>query len=308
MTPPPPAPAVPLNYPHILLGGALMGVANIIPGVSGGTMILALGLYERFVSSVAAVTRLRPDAGAWVFLGVLLAGNVMGLFGALIPITWGLENHHHIMYALFIGLTLGGVPIVLAEMGRMGAAGIAGTVAGIAVMLAVAYALSEFPVPQNFATFLVAGAVASAAMVLPGISGSYLLLIVGMYGPITRAMKDFFRALASMDLATAFGLGWSILLPVGLGVLIGIAGLTNGLQRLLVVAREATLGVLLGLLLGSVVGLYPFGQLVEKGEVIAEAHPITPVNIVLVLVALAAGFVATQLIGRLGGEPGHAKA
>jgi putative membrane protein len=288
------------------IGGALMGIANIIPGVSGGTMVLAMGLYEDFIQAVADVTRLRRHAPSWVFLGVLLVAAVLGIVAALVPITWGLENHHHLMYALFIGLTLGGVPIVLKELGKVEPAAIAGAVAGLVAMLLVTFALREGgSLPQNFLTYVVAGTIASAAMVLPGISGSYLLLVMGLYLPITRAIKEFARAGAALDFGTAFTLGWTVILPVGLGVLLGIAGLTNGLKALLERARAATLGVLLGLLVGSVAGLYPFGPLVEKGEVIVAAHPITAVNVVLVVVLLVAGLGATQAIGRLGGSKGH---
>ena len=285
------------------LGGALMGVANIIPGVSGGTMILALGLYERFVESVTDVTRLKRNMGSWIFLGILLVGAVVGIGGALIPITWGLENHHHVMYALFIGLTLGGVPIVVKEMKQFGSApAIVGTVVGLAAMLAVLFLLTNVSLPDNFITYIIAGTIASAAMVLPGISGSYLLLILGLYLPVTTAIKDFIKAGASLDFATVFSLGVATILPIGIGVLLGIAGLTNALKALLHKFHDATLGVLLGLLLGSVAGLYPFKALEEKGELIAAAHPATPMNIVLVVVALAIGFALTQAIGRLGGE------
>ena len=276
------------------IGGALMGIANIIPGVSGGTMVLAMGLYEDFIQAVADVTRLRRHAPSWIFLGVLLAGAVLGIVAALVPITWGLENHYHLMYALFIGLTLGGVPIVLKELGKVEPAAIAGAIAGLVAMLLVTFALREGgSQPQNILTYMIAGPNPSAALVL------------GRYLPLTRSITEFVKSGAALDFGTAFTRGWSVILPVGLGVLLGIAGLTNGLKALLERARAATLGVLLGLLVGSVAGLYPFGPLREKGVVIAEAHPLTVLNVVLVVVLVVAGFAATQAIGQLGGGKGH---
>lgn len=300
--PPRPERAVPANLVRTAIGGALMGIANIIPGVSGGTMILALGLYERFVEAVADATRLRREPLSWLFLGVLAAGAVLGIALALVPITWGLHNHHHAMYGLFIGLTLGGVPIVLKEIRRFDAGVAIGAAAGVAAMVFVFVALQEHSLPVNFATYIIAGTIASAAMVLPGISGSYLLLVLGLYLPLTTAIKDFLRAGASMDFGTVAGLGVAVMLPIGIGVLLGIAGLMNLLKELLRRRHDPTMGVLLGLLVGSVIGLWPFGALVEKGEVIAEAHAMTAGNVLLVAVLLAAGFALTQLIGRIGGR------
>lgn len=287
------------------IGGALMGIANIIPGVSGGTMILAVGLYEKFVNSVADFTRFKWSLELFVFLAVFGVGAFVGVGGSVFPIKWGLEHHHHVMYALFIGLTLGGVPLLLRQIRPLRPSSIFGIVAGFAVMVAIPFA-NPTNLPHNWITFAVAGFIASAAMVLPGISGSYLLLIVGLYAPFTGAIKDFLSALPKGDFATAWQLSVTILVPIGIGVIAGIAGLTNALKALLRRYHHPTIGVLTGLLLGSVVGLYPFGALKEKGEEIAAAHPVTVGNVILVLAAVAIGFAATVAITRLGGDESSA--
>jgi putative membrane protein len=285
-----------------LIGGALMGIANIIPGVSGGTMVLALGLYERFVESVADVTRLRFRLPSLLFLGLLGGAAVVAIGLMAGPIVAGLERAHHLMYGLFIGLTLGGVPLLWRQLRPLDAASIGGTIAGLLVMIAIAFFLREVAIPQNWIVFVLAGVIASAAMVLPGISGSYLLLIFGLYLPISKGIKDFVAALRAVDIGGAWTIGFTVLLPVGIGVLVGVAALTNALKALLARYHSATIGVLLGLLLGSVIGIYPFQELREKGEMIAAAPPMTAANVVLVMVALVVGLGITLGVSRLGNE------
>lgn len=306
----PGAPALvltPMTLVRIVVGGVMMGVANIIPGVSGGTMILAMGLYEWFVQGIADVTRFRFRFNSLVFLALLGVSAVAALFLAVEPINYGLTHFQHVMFALFIGLTLGGVPMLWVELRPIKPVALIGVVIGVVVMIGTTMALARFEVPVNFFFLLVGGIVGSAAMVLPGISGSYLLLALGLYFPITDALSAFKDALAAADMAAAFQIGLGVLLPVGLGVVIGIAGLSNLLKLLLQKAHGFTLGSLLGLLLGSVVFLYPFKAPGNKDPFEAAA-PMTPANIALVIVALLIGFAVTYGVSKLGGEEGGKKA
>jgi putative membrane protein len=291
----------PAGIARILSAGVLMGIANIIPGVSGGTMILALGLYNRFVESVADITRLRFRFASILFLVLLFGASLVAIGALSYPMTWALENIHHVMFALFIGLTLGGVPVLWREINGISTGVVVGTLAGFGLMAGLA-AAQGMALPQSWIVYFAAGIIASSAMVLPGISGSYLLLLFGLYYPITGAIKNFISALKDADVSTLFSIGGGILLPVGLGVIVGIGGLTNALKWLLENKKEPTMGVLLGLLLGSVLGLYPFKPLMEKGEVIAAAHAASPMNILLVVVAALAGFAVTVALARIGGH------
>jgi putative membrane protein len=286
---------------RVLAGGALMGIANIIPGLSGGTMILAMGLYERFVGSVAEVTRLRLRPASFLFLGLLGLSGVVAIFAMVGPINWGPTYHQHIMFALFIGLTLGGVPLIWRGMQPINAAGMAGAAAGLLVMVLTSFALSELDLPANFAFLFFGGLIGAAAMVLPGISGSYLLLALGLYFPVTQGLEQFKAALKAIDAAAAWEPTVEVLLPVGLGVAAGIAGLSNLLKAALERFHSPTMGVLLGLLLGSVFFLYPFREPGHK-DPFAAAAPLTPANVILVLACVAAGFTLTYFISRLGGE------
>lgn len=233
------------------IGGVLMGVANLIPGVSGGTMILAMGLYEEFIDSVADVTALRLSARRIVFLGVLgtcAAGAVVVLSSVILYLLFAYSS---LMFALFIGLTLGGTPTLLKMIGRITGPVVMATVAGIAVMVLIALAGRGAEVPRNTGMDLVSGVVGSTTMVLPGISGSYMLLVLNQYDRVIGAVDD----LRQQDWAALW-----VVVPVGIGAVVGIVGLSNLLKFLLHRYEKVTLGFLLGMLLGSVLGLWPFGR------------------------------------------------
>lgn len=234
-----------------VIGGALMGIANLIPGVSGGTMILAIGLYEEFIEAVAGLTALRWSAGRILFLVLLFAGAGVAIVGLSSVILFLLFRYSALMYALFIGLTLGGAPLLWKMMRRPSAGSMVAVLAGIGLMAVVAMASKGGKLPRSTSMDVVSGVVGSTTMVLPGISGSYMLLVLDQYDRVIGAVSDLkdrnFKSLR-------------ILIPVGIGAVVGIVGLSNLLKLLLKRFEKVTLGFLLGMLLGSVLGLWPFGR------------------------------------------------
>jgi putative membrane protein len=178
---------------------------------------------------------------------------------------------------------------------------------------------------RNLALLFVAGVAASSAMILPGVSGGYLLLLLGQYEPILGTIDQLKRGLlgeAGPDLALVFD-AMVLVVPLGLGVVAGVVGVSNLLRWLLHHYEKATLGALLGLLLGAVVGLWPYqegrppepGALVKGSTVTAEnQHLFDPDDWPLVrfepspgqvagsLALVGAGLAATALLGRLGGD------
>lgn len=303
-----------------------MGLANLVPGISGGTMLLAAGIYPRFISAVAEVTRFK-----FRFRSLLLLGCVIGAAGLGILVLAGVMkdlvvDYRWVMYSLFIGLTLGGIPVVwkLAKPGSRGLV-IAAVIAflamvGLAVLQANGYVGSG---RANFIMFLVAGLAGASAMILPGISGGYLLLLLGQYVPVLSGIDQFKEALKSRDFTAALDPAMSILLPVAIGVVAGVVIVGNLLQWLLRRYPKATLGALLGLLIGSTVGLFPFQQGVApqigdviKGQMVTaesvdeidkEDWPTkyfqpesTQIGGSLLLIAI--GFGLTMGIAKIGGE------
>ena len=264
------------------VGGVLMGLANLVPGISGGTMLLAAGVYPNFIQGVAEVTTLKFRTPSLVVLAgvvsaagmaiLLLAGTVKGL----------VVDHRWIMYSLFIGLTLGGVPIVKRLIGELDPRSIGGAVVGFIGMALLALAQAKGVASAggdeaSFPLFFLAGVAGASAMILPGVSGGYLLLVMGMYVPILSGIDAFKEALKARDVAALIDPTLGVVLPVGVGVVVGIVVVSNVLKVLLARFEKVTLGVLLGLLLGAVVGLWPFQHGVEpalgdivKGRVVTE--------------------------------------
>jgi len=239
--------------------GVLMGVANLIPGVSGGTMILAMGLYQEFIDSVADVTALRFSRRRILFLGIVggcATGAILGLAGAILYLLF----HHTIaMFSLFIGLTLGGAPLLLKSVRPLRADVIAAAVAGLGLMIGVMLMKGGAGFPHNTGMDFVSGMVGSTTMVLPGISGSYMLLVMDQYDRVIGSVRDLKDGLKSREWF-ALKQSLKVVIPVGFGAVLGIVALSNALKLLLHRYRRATIGALLGVLLGSVLGLWPFSQ------------------------------------------------
>lgn len=311
-------------------GGLLMGLANLVPGISGGTMLVAAGVYQGFIEAIAEVTTLKFQKKSLFLLGVIVVMAVLAILAFAGPVKSLVVEHRWIMYSLFIGLTLGGVPVVWA-MAKPATSGTwAGAAAGLLGMSALAYfqMTSAGGASENTGWMMMffAGVAGASAMILPGVSGGYLLLVLGVYVPILggiSSFKDALKALVKGDggLEAMLGPFLDIVLPVGLGVVIGIAVVANVLKVLLAKHEKPTLGVLLGLLVGAVVGLWPFQEgvapvvgAVFKGrvmtaELIAEIAPekyptelFTPsaAQVAGGLALVLVGFGITALVARLG--------
>ncbi|MEM8756396.1 MAG: DUF368 domain-containing protein [Planctomycetota bacterium] len=265
-------------------GGALMGLANLVPGISGGTMLVAVGIYRRFIDAIADTTRLKIKPDSIALLGIVVLAAVAAIGGlagviadALVGFRWG-------MYSLFIGLTLGGVPLLWAMLrkgdNRLGPAAIGGFLAGLAVMIGLVLAQSAGSDGAADASgpvmLALGGAAAASAMILPGVSGAYLLLLLGQYDAVINAIKSFVSAAADADLDGMLA-ELAVVVPIGIGVVAGVVGVSNVLRFVIHRYEKATLGVLLGLLVAAPLGLYPFREGVEpqvggviRGQTVTE--------------------------------------
>ena len=264
-----------------LFGGLRMGLANLVPGISGGTMLLAAGVYPSFIKALAEVTRLKFRFRSILVLScvVLAAGlGILLLAGTLKELV---VHQRWIMYSLFIGLTLGGVPLVW-KLARPATTGLitSAIIAFLAMVLLTVLQINGYVGTggSNFLTLLLAGLAGASAMILPGLSGSYLLILIGQYVPILSSIEEFRAAISTRDLSAAINPALSVLLPVGIGVVLGVVLIGNLLEWLLRKYRKETLGLLLGLLIGSTVGLFPFQEGVKpkvgdtvKAQIVTEA-------------------------------------
>ena len=248
------------DWGRVYLTGFSMGVADLVPGVSGGTVAFIAGIYDELLGTIAGVrfallTQLRNEGvvATWrsanlTFLVVLLAGvltAVAALAGLLHRL---LEEEPERLWAFFFGLVAASVPLVGREIKRWTAQRWVLATIG----LAAAGLITSLPplMQSDHPAFLFAcGAVAICAMILPGISGSFLLLILGAYAAVIGALKSF-------DLVR-IGV-------FGAGAVVGLLGFSRVLKRLLDERRAATLSVLTGFLLGSLNALWPWKEAVRE--------------------------------------------
>ena len=320
-----------------LMGGSLMGLANLVPGISGGTMLVAAGVYPRFIEAIADLTGLRLRRSSLLLLTAVVGAGVIAILLFAGPVKTLVVDRRWIMYSLFIGLTLGGAPVLWRMLDRRGRDVLWFILAGFAGMAALALLQSGSAGATDrdgFAYLLLAGVVGSAAMILPGVSGGYMLIVLGVYVPILAGIAALLDALRVIDLAAIANLMLTLVLPVGLGVLIGVVLVSHALRWLLARHPRQTLGVLLGLLLGAVVGLWPFQQGVApepgslvKGQIVAldaggalllqpSGRPLQAddyptvvfapdgLHVFSALALIALGFGLTMLVDRIGREPG----
>ena len=311
-----------------VIGGGLMGLANLVPGISGGTMLLAAGVYPAFIDAIAELTTFRIRLRPVVLLGIVVGTAALAILLLAGVVKELVVDHRWVMYCLFVGLTLGGVPVVWQMTGRATRGTWVGAAAGFAAMALIGWwqtsgAGTDGVGASGAGMLFLAGLAGASAMILPGISGGYLLLVLGQYVPILSAIDRLKDGLRAADWPAVLDVGLRVCLPVGLGVLLGVVGVSHLLRWLLRHARPATLGGLLGLLLGAVVGLWPFqaGVRPEVGDwykgrtltepALAELAPedyptefFRPSGRQAGAAALLvlAGFAATALIARLGGD------
>ncbi len=281
--------------------GFLMGAADIVPGVSGGTVALVLGIYERLVRNVrigagvlgalargrAAEARRRFASIEWPFVLSLLAGILAALVALASVLERLLEDHPVQMAALFFGLVAGSIPLAWLAVRRWNAGR---AIVFVAVAVAAFWVLglrSEEVGDPALAAYLGAGAVAIVAMILPGISGSFILLMLGMYEAVLGAVND--RDLVVLGVFLA-------------GAVVGLALFSTVLDRLLRDHHDLVMAALVGLMTGSLRVLWPW----PDGTDTARLAGPEGTEWMGALLLAAAGFAAVQAVAALGRSRGHA--
>lgn len=281
-----------------------MGGADIIPGVSGGTMALIVGIYERLIDSLSsgssmlvALLRLQPyQAGKhardvdWWLVIPLLAGIVVAIGGASFFLPGLMEEHPHQMRGLFLGLVAASIAVPWLRIGRMTwrllLIALAGAV--IAFFVVGLPLLGAEPDPSLLRVFASAG-IAICAMILPGVSGAFLLEVMGIYEPTIEALRSAIGLdLRAIGYAAVFVLGAA----VGLGVFSKI------LDWLLSHYHDRTMAALIGLMAGSLRALWPWQPWESHERVLLWPQPDDPVTSVLLLTT--AGFVFVALLTWMG--------
>lgn len=269
--------------PFLLIKGFLMGSADIVPGVSGGTMALIVGIYTRLINAIRSfdarflkrLVRLKVRAALrevhWKFLFLLLSGMICAVFffTKVVPLQVYMFTDPELIYGLFFGLIVGSVVVLAKAINGFrwvhGLAIVLGTGIGYWVVTLVPTATSESPL-----FIFVAGSIAICAMILPGISGSYILLILRKYDFILTEIGKLGTSGTVSGLIT--------LLPFIAGAIVGLALFSRILSWLLLRYEARTLALLIGFLIGSLYMIWPYQErtyteIVTKEEVIGYTSP-----------------------------------
>lgn len=286
------------TYLNQILRGVVIGVANIIPGVSGGTMMVSMGVYDTLIHSITHLFR-----EFWKSVKALLPYAVGMLAGILIfasLISWGLENYELPTNALFIGLILGGLSPLLKKIDRKKIGAAAVIVFSLLFALIIWLGLQNRESLQNADTIdmnagqmilmVGLGMIASGTMIIPGVSGSLVLMLLGYYKAVTGALKAFGHALVHLEFA-AMGQPALLLLPFLIGIVLGIFGVAKLVEWLTGKYPTATYCGVLGLVAASPIALLINTDLSVSAGVAVAA-----------VMMFAVGFVIAYLLARGGRE------
>lgn len=243
------------QYVGIALRGAAMGAAEIVPGVSGGTLAFILGIYEELIDSIRVIGQPRFIEAVlkfrvkevfqilnWKFLLFLAIGMFTAIFGLASTIEFLLENQPVYLWSFFFGLVLASVFVVTRRVKRWGA----GTFAALALSAVGAYLLVGLvpaQTPNDWWFLILSGAIAICAMILPGISGSFILVLLGKYQFVLGAVTD--RDVVTLGL-------------VAVGAVLGLVTIAQLLGWLFKNYHDLTVAALIGLMLGSLRKIWPW--------------------------------------------------
>lgn len=264
-----------MKYIWVLLKGIAMGAADVVPGVSGGTIAFITGIYDELLSSInninfktIGILRKEGLKAAWnsfngTFLVALFLGIGISLFSLAKGVEWCLENAPIPLWSFFFGLVLASILYVGKQVDKWSI----GPIMGIVLGAIAAYCITILPPlnPSNEYWFLfLSGAIAVCAMILPGISGSFILLILGAYPTVIQALSD-------RDFTT--------LAVVAAGAGIGLLAFSRILKWLFDKYRSVTIAVLTGFLVGSLNKIWPWKEVTRvfvkhAGEADEEIVPI----------------------------------
>jgi putative membrane protein len=268
----PPGGAAWSEAPGLAARGVCMGTADVVPGVSGGTMALILGIYARLIAAIKSIdvqaARLlfsgkfgeARDRVHWRFLGSVVTGQFLGVvfFTKVVPLPELIHTHPELIYGLFFGLIVASIGVLGRMVVRAGITPgrVAAAVAGLGFGLLVVTLTRTNPEPSAWVVFL-CGCVSICAMILPGISGSFVLLILHKYAYVLGAVGEVIHPAdggGRLDpLLTIVG-------PFALGCLIGLLLFARVLSWLLKRAEHATFAFMTGLMTGSLWVIWPFQE------------------------------------------------
>lgn len=287
------------DYAMLMLKGMGMGAADVVPGVSGGTIAFIAGIYDELINSIKSINR---ESLTMLFTGkfkafakkinapfllALISGIAISVFSLAKLITWLLTEQPILIWAFFFGLVLASTWFVMKDIREWNVKTIPTFIAGAAIAYYITVA-TPADTPSNLLFIFCCGAIAICAMILPGISGSFILVLLGKYFYIMDAVKTF-------DIV--------ILAVFGAGAFIGITTFSRVLSFTLKRFRNMTLAMLTGFMLGSLNKVWPWKETTEmtiNGETFAAESNILPnVYVAEAIGLMAIGFASVYILEKL---------
>lgn len=247
------------NYPLLILRGYAMGAADVVPGVSGGTIAFITGIYEELIDSIKAVDLQAVKlllkfklAEFWKkingnFLISVIAGIGISIFSLAKLMTWLLENHPIYIWSFFFGLIIASSVLVAKEIKKWNIFTVISLILGAVIAYGITV-MTPSETPDSWWFIILSGAIAICAMILPGISGAFILLLMGKYTYILGAVS-------------AFNIG--VLLLFAVGAVAGITSFSHLLSWLLKHHHTATVSLLTGFMVGSLNKVWPWKETLQ---------------------------------------------
>lgn len=284
-----------MNYIKEIIRGLFIGIANIIPGVSGGTMAVSMGIYDKIIGAVNNLKKdFKNSVKTLIPYGV---GAVIGIVCLSFVLEFLLANYEFPTITLFIGLILGGLPPILKRVENEKfkiTHFISFTILLLTIIIPAIYAgsLGIEPIGGvnlfSIMILIVLGIVAAGAMVIPGVSGSMVLMMVGYYEYLNNAINNFVTSLVKFDMAGMIS-NIGILLPFGIGVFAGIFIMAKIIGFLLKRYPNATMWGIIGLIVAS-----PFAILVG-----VSTASITGISIIVSLITFVVGYIVADKLSKM---------
>lgn len=299
------------KYLMVGLKGCAMGMADVVPGVSGGTIAFISGIYEELLNSIKSIDleaikllftgkfRALWEKINGKFLFSLIAGIGVAILSMARVMTYMLENHPIIIWSFFFGLIIASALMVAREVNCWSAISVVTMIIGVVLSYWITI-VSPATTPNDWWFVMLSGAIAICAMILPGISGAFILLLMGKYMYIMEAVTE---------------LNIGILLLFAVGAVAGIVSFSHVLSWLLAKWHDATVVMLMGFMIGSLNKVWPWKQTLET---YLDSHgveqPLVQANVspaqfemlggeshlVLAIVSCVAGFALIYVIEMIG--------
>jgi putative membrane protein len=261
------------QYIVICLKGIAMGAADVVPGVSGGTIAFISGIYEELIETIHKlnfgffrILRKEGFVKAWKqynlgFLLVLMLGIFTSILSLAKLITWLLANHPILVWSFFFGLIIASIVYIAKQITRWNWLSILAIIlaAGLSYYITIIEPMGS---PESTWFLFFAGFIAIIAMILPGISGSFILLLLGAYEAVIGTITQFIAGITAMDWAL-FSEAFIKIMVFALGAILGLKAFSRVLNWMFKHHKNTTLAVLTGFMIGALNKIWPWKEVLK---------------------------------------------